>query len=1279
MISASLCTIVLALLGTVPGQTTGWGTGEVEFLAYVGTDEHQEIYPVCAGRYTVQASLMEILDDPQGVLEYVTRIDICYDDRMNLVSGDVIEVRGTYYDGASPIPYLKRVRAASVYKYEDWEEPEEEEEEEPEDIESPYVITGAAEATETTAMLQGTLYDDGGEFCRCRFNYREVESPTWHTEWIENQSTGAVLSQKIAGLVPGTRYYYYIEAENSVGWDGGYHGTFVTLEEIVPPIPDPAVWVAAPDQIDTTSVTMMADIERDVSGPEEYAFDFVASPTGGAGGSDSLWQLSPIYLDVGLNANHLYGYRVKARDGKGNETAYSPQWYVYTGIETPAGVTFGEIGTDSVQVKSSSALSGLNRGQSGLKLENVTTGHGSGWQQDNAFWTSEGLLPNTRYSFRAQARNGDGDPTPFSPETRIHTLAVVPTAVTFSDITVNQIFAHWSGNGNPAGTQYWCQNTITGADSGWITNTQWLNTDLSPNVQYGHRVKARNGDDLETAFSATVHSYSAIEAPTGVVFGAVTASRIQVRSENTPSGLDRGQSGLWLENVTTGQTSLWRQDNSFWANDGLLPNRHYGFRARARNGDGVQSAPSQTVYAYTHANVPTPVAFTGITTTSIQIQWGANGNPSGTLYLCENTTAGMISGWTTDTTWENTGLAPNTAYAYRVKARNGDGLETAWVSLGARSTEYRSLTVSATAGGEVSSPGQDVFRYAPGVTVDLAAVPHEGYHFLRWTGSAVDTGRVTDPSAAQTTVLVDAHYTLVANFLRTRIYVDGRAKGADDGSSWDNAYVSLQDALDVAQVGNEIRVARGTYKPDIGKNVVVGDYLVAFELKSGVRIKGGYAGFGHADPNTRNIPVYRTILSGDLNGDDRSVSESHDLYSDILRIDNSFHVVNARNVDSMTLLEGVTVTGGNSIEGAGIRLIRSSPLISECTIRANRAGQLSGDGLEGWGEGAGVSCYLSEPTFVTCVFYQNWAGGQGGGLHSLESKPTLVGCTFQDNLAGDQGGGMFTEDSNCVVLDCTFHGNWSWDGGAIYNNEGSDSRVTGCRFVGNAGLGSGGAVFDAGLNLEVTNSLFSGNLAYLEGGAAFLAPALGVLTNCTFNRNVAEDIEAAQALALHQTVVTMANCIVWDHKGSTGVQIALAGTGDNYAELAVSYSDVLGGVNGVSRAGPVTVTWGLGNFDADPRFQNPAGLDNVVGTVDDDLHVQSGSPCVDAGDNTAVPADTDDLDLDEDRFERMSLDLDGLPRFADDPSTADTGVADAPLYPWIVDLGAYELNDPSAF
>ena len=144
------------------------------------------------------------------------------------------------------------------------------------------------------------------------------------------------------------------------------------------------------------------------------------------------------------------------------------------------------------------------------------------------------------------------------------------------------------------------------------------------------------------------------------------------------------------------------------------------------------------------------------------------------------------------------------------------------------------------------------------------------------------------------------------------IYVDIDRPGGS-GTSWTNAYKYLQDALTDAGASAkpvEIRVARGTYKPDRGGGKTPGDREAAFQLINGVTIKGGYAGYGEPNPDARDIDLYETILSGDLGSNDAAVGDPCDLLTEPTRGENSYHVLRGSNTDATAVLDGFTITAG---------------------------------------------------------------------------------------------------------------------------------------------------------------------------------------------------------------------------------------------------------------------------------------------------------------------------------------------------------------------------------
>lgn len=266
------------------------------------------------------------------------------------------------------------------------------------------------------------------------------------------------------------------------------------------------------------------------------------------------------------------------------------------------------------------------------------------------------------------------------------------------------------------------------------------------------------------------------------------------------------------------------------------------------------------------------------------------------------------------------------------------------------------------------------------------------------------------------------------------IFVRHDAPVEGDGSSWRDAFRHLQDAIDLASPGDEIWVAAGTYFPDLDEGCASceNDRTLAFELHSGVRLLGGFAGIEML-PEQRDPVCNETVLSGDLLQDD----DPRDPFAN--NADNSHHVVNADfQIDTTALIDGFSILGGNADEtssqrGGGLRSFQSSPAIVRCRFETNSC-SFNGGGL------VLVANFFSDPvkepfSVVNCSFIGNIAGGMGGGVSQVFSQSvTYVNCLFADNDAGDIGGGAAIGESgvSATLFNCTFAGNQALSaGGAV--------------------------------------------------------------------------------------------------------------------------------------------------------------------------------------------------------------------------------------------------------
>jgi hypothetical protein len=157
-------------------------------------------------------------------------------------------------------------------------------------------------------------------------------------------------------------------------------------------------------------------------------------------------------------------------------------------------------------------------------------------------------------------------------------------------------------------------------------------------------------------------------------------------------------------------------------------------------------------------------------------------------------------------------------------------------------------------------------------------------------------------------------------------FVDDSVSTSGDGSSWAEAFKTLQEGFAAAVTGDEIRVGQGTYKPGSTRTD-------SFVLER-VDLLGGWAGFGAGNPDARDPFTYLTILSGEIGSAGYS--------------DNVYHVVTASDSDMVpqdTLVDGFIITLGNGNGtladggGGGIKITDgASPRFDRCIITANRSG-----------------------------------------------------------------------------------------------------------------------------------------------------------------------------------------------------------------------------------------------------------------------------------------------------------------------------------------------------
>ncbi|MCA9997412.1 MAG: hypothetical protein KDE56_16750, partial [Anaerolineales bacterium] len=501
----------------------------------------------------------------------------------------------------------------------------------------------------------------------------------------------------------------------------------------------------------------------------------------------------------------------------------------------------------------------------------------------------------------------------------------------------------------------------------------------------------------------------------------------------------------------------------------------------------------------------------------------------------------------------------------------------------------------------------------------------------------------------------------------TTLFVDSTATGLNDGTTWGNAFTTVQDALAQASACadvSEIWVAAGVYYPDAGGGQTDGNRAATFQLIDGVSLYGGFAG-GESSKNDRDWVANVTVLSGDI--DQNDTVNNNGVVTDPANISgsNSQTVVYATaSVSAATALDGFTITAGYADgsgvfpspdrRGAGMFSNGANIALANLTFSGNSAPGTGSDGF-----GGGLYVLSGAPSIDNVTFSNNSASFNGGGLANVTTSPTLTNVVFTNNQAGSSGGAMYNTgnggEASPTLTNVLFEANQAVGGGAMYNYgvDGgiSSPTLTNVIFAGNQADGSGGGMINYGVGGQssptLNNVVFSGNKAGDAIAIYHYSDSNSTLTinNSTFSEN-------------YNSGPVSSNRDFFITGGTANIRNTIFGSGETLISGATTINIAHSVVAASTLGSGITV--GANVVVAEVIFVDKDGADNVLGTADDDLRLRAGSPAIDIGENGAVPGS-------------LTVDLGGNPRFYDDPSIADTGSGTAP----IVDAGAYEFQGDS--
>lgn len=265
---------------------------------------------------------------------------------------------------------------------------------------------------------------------------------------------------------------------------------------------------------------------------------------------------------------------------------------------------------------------------------------------------------------------------------------------------------------------------------------------------------------------------------------------------------------------------------------------------------------------------------------------------------------------------------------------------------------------------------------------------------------------------------------------QNRIYVS--PQGGGDGSSWD-ATIKLGDALAKAQAGDEIWLKGFQQITDASQLYVAPEN--GWTVPSGVKIFGGFEGKETSIDQRKTLGkayqmTFRSVLSGDINKDDKIDPNNSIFPENTTRSDNAKHVLvlnafrdeadNLNDNSNPTVVDGLTIVGGHAADFGGGIYVKGDANTPDNSVpySIDRCYLLNNYGYKGGAiyVDASVKKVATQSLINQCVVYNNVAGtvigkeNLGGGIY-IDGAGNIVNCSVFNN---ENGGVVLSTDAYLV-------------------------------------------------------------------------------------------------------------------------------------------------------------------------------------------------------------------------------------------------------------------------